>query len=124
MRKVQLIVDDINATATELASAYEASLEPFSPLFYTLVDQFPGEFDKYRLDEIVVGAIAPLVRRMVANWNPLREPTAFVSTFRAWQRALRVSSNEDKPPPAVDNYSSPAVTTTLVGVYVSSDSHF
>jgi len=92
------VANDINTTAKGLASIYEVSLEPFSPLFYILVDQYPREFEKYRLDEIVVAAIAPLVRRMVANWNPLEDPTALVSTFRTWRRALRVSPHEEKSP--------------------------
>jgi tuftelin-interacting protein 11 len=45
----------------ELASIYEVSLEPFSPLFHQLMDQYSAEFERYRLDEIVVAAIAPLV---------------------------------------------------------------
>lgn len=85
---------------------YEVSLEPFSPLFYGLVDQFTREFERYRLDEIVVAAIAPIVRRMVASWNPLEDPTAFVSTFRTWRRALRVNTEEVPSELQVDTYGS------------------
>lgn len=107
------MANDISTTAKDLASVYEVSLEPFSPLFYLLVDQYPREFEKYRLDEIVVAAIAPLVRRMVANWNPLEDPTAFVSTFRTWRRALRVNTQEEKPPSTqVDVYGSQTIRVT------------
>lgn len=61
MQKINLVVDDINNQAKQLASAYEISLDPFSPLFSKLLVQFPTEFDRYRLDEIVVAAIAPSV---------------------------------------------------------------
>jgi tuftelin-interacting protein 11 len=61
LQQVHLVIDDINMQAKELASVYEATLEPFSPLFYKLLEQFSREFDRYRLDEIVVAAIAPLV---------------------------------------------------------------
>ena len=61
LQQVHLVVDDIHAKAKELASVYEASLDPFSPYFEKLLSQFPQEFDKYRLDEIVVAAIAPTV---------------------------------------------------------------
>lgn len=116
------MANDINAKAKELASVYEVSLEPFSSLFYTLVDQFPREFERYRLDEIVVAAIAPLVRRMVTNWNPLEDPTAFVSTFRTWRRALRVNTADEKPPQTqVDVYGSKTIQTTPVILYVSNN---
>ena len=65
MQQINLVANDINSQAKELASAYEISLDPFSPLFSHLLVQFPSEFDKYRLDEIVVAAIAPLVSFLV-----------------------------------------------------------
>jgi tuftelin-interacting protein 11 len=58
---VQIAANEIDVKAKELASVYEVSLEPLSPLFYNLVEQFSNEFERYRLDEIVVAAIAPLV---------------------------------------------------------------
>lgn len=65
MQQINLVANDINSQAKELASAYEISLDPFSPLFSHLLVQFPSEFDKHRLDEIVVAAIAPLVSFLV-----------------------------------------------------------
>lgn len=55
-------MDDINVQAKEAASIYEATLEPFSASFDKLVGLYPNEFDRYRLDEIVIAAIAPVVR--------------------------------------------------------------
>ncbi|KAG5635788.1 hypothetical protein H0H81_010131 [Sphagnurus paluster] len=116
LQKVQIVANDIHAKSRELASMYELSLEPFSPLFYTLVDQFSREFERYRLDEIVVAAIAPLVRRMVINWNPLEDPTAFVSTFRTWRRALRVNTEEKAPESQVDIYGSKTIQIAAVSI--------
>ncbi|KAK7056344.1 hypothetical protein VNI00_002898 [Paramarasmius palmivorus] len=96
LQQVQLVASEIDSKAKEIGSLYEVSLEGFSPLFYKLMTEYEREFDKYRLDEVVVAAIAPLVRRMVSQWNPLENPTAFMSEFRNWRRALRV--NMDQPP--------------------------
>lgn len=63
LQQVHLVVDDIESQAKEMKSSYEASLEPFSANFEKLVGLYPNEFDRYRLDEIVVAAIAPVVRR-------------------------------------------------------------
>ncbi|KAK2463587.1 hypothetical protein APHAL10511_004338 [Amanita phalloides] len=98
LQQVSLVTNDIQSLSKELSSVYEISLEPFSPFIYKLVSQFSTELDLYQLDEIIVAAIAPLVRRMVANWNPLEDPSAFVSTFRSWRRVLRVKLTEDKLP--------------------------
>lgn len=114
LQQLQLVTKDINTKAKELASVYEVSLEPFSPLFYKLVDEFPREFEKYRLDEIVVAAIAPLVRRMVAAWTPLSDPAAFLSTFRNWRRALGVNSKEETPAQTqLDVYGSKTTAVTV-----------
>lgn len=41
---------------------------------------------------------------MVAQWNPLEEPTAFISTFRNWRQALKLGDAEEKPQGQVDVY--------------------
>ena len=61
LQQVHLVVDDINAQAKVAASTYEASLDPFSAHFEKLIGLYPAEFERYRLDEIVVAAIAPIV---------------------------------------------------------------
>ncbi len=45
-----------------MASMYESSLDAFSPNFEKLIGLYPNEFERYRLDEIVVAAISPTVR--------------------------------------------------------------
>ena len=104
LQQVQLLANDINTTAKELTSVYEVSLEPFSPHFQKLISEYSYEYDKYRLDEIVVAAIAPVVRRLVANWNPLEQPSSFLTTFRSWQRALKINDVEIPPKTQVDVY--------------------
>ena len=61
MQKVHLVCDDIQSMAKSLASSYEATLDPLSPHISQLVTTYPHEYDRYRLDEVVVAAIAPIV---------------------------------------------------------------
>ena len=127
LQQVSLVTKDIQSLSQELSSVYEISLEPFTPFVYKLVSQFSDEFDKYQLDEIIVAAIAPLVRRMVANWNPLEDPSTFASTFRSWRRALRVKTIEDKPPSTIINVYGrevPAASDPERYVYVCDCSQF
>ncbi|KAF7317000.1 G-patch domain-containing protein [Mycena chlorophos] len=119
LQQVQIVANDIEAKSKELTSIYEASLEEFSPLFYKLVENFSRELEKYRLDEIVVAAIAPLVRRVVSSWNPLAVPLELLTTFRNWKQALRVKAPEDAPPQTqVDIYGSKTVVAPEMYAYL------
>jgi tuftelin-interacting protein 11 len=62
LQQIHLITDDISVQAKEIASAYEPSLDIFSPNFEKLYGQYTKECERYRLDEVVVAAIAPTVR--------------------------------------------------------------
>ncbi|KAJ3520444.1 hypothetical protein NMY22_g12756 [Coprinellus aureogranulatus] len=104
LQQIQLVANEIQTISKDLASVYEVSLDPLSPHISRLVNQFPNEFDNYQLDEIVVASIAPLIRRMVASWNPLEDPSAFLSTFREWRRALKVDTEAPAPATQVDIY--------------------
>ena len=61
MQQMNIVVDEINTQSREAASMYEASLEPFSAGFDKLLGQHAKEFDRYRLDEVMIAAIAPVV---------------------------------------------------------------
>ena len=61
LQQIHLVVDDINSEAKRLSASYEPTLDPFSPSFDKLLGQFAGDFDRYRLDEVVVAAISPVV---------------------------------------------------------------
>jgi len=71
-----------------------------------LINEYTAEYDRYGLDEIVVGAIAPVLRRMIANWNPLEDPSLFLQTFRSWRRALKINEQPSLPESQVDVYGS------------------
>lgn len=95
LQRITLVTDEIGTKSKELSSTYEANLDDLSPLFSKLLVEFPAEFDKYHLDEIVVAAILPIVRRAVAQWNPLRDPSGLVSTLRGWKQALKVNAADE-----------------------------
>ena len=54
------------------------------------------ELEKYGLEEVLVAAVAPVVRRKVAGWDPLKEPREFISVFSEWRKALRVRGEEEE----------------------------
>ncbi|CDO68375.1 hypothetical protein BN946_scf184815.g22 [Trametes cinnabarina] len=113
LQQMNLVVDEINTQSREAVSTYEASLDPFNASFDKLLGQYAKEFDRYRLDEVVVAAIAPVVRRMLATWRPLEDPTAFTANFRAWRRALKMAAPEEKPQLQVQVYGSSTVISNV-----------
>ena len=56
---------------------------------------------------------------MVAQWRPLEEPTAFISTFRTWRRALKLGDMEEKSQMQVDVYGTQTFISPSSQVYVS-----
>ena len=97
---------------------YEVSLDVFSANFDKLLGLYPDAFDRYRLDEVVVAAIAPIVRRMLAQWQPLEDPTMFTGHFKQWRKAFRMSADETPPDAQVQVYGSSAVVAPPPAMYV------
>ncbi|KAJ3918762.1 GC-rich sequence DNA-binding factor-like protein-domain-containing protein [Lentinula edodes] len=117
LQQIHIVTNEIDAKAKELSADYDASLDQFSPLFYRLTSEFEPELDRYRLDEVVVGAITPLVRRIVAQWQPMEDPRVFISTFRNWRRALRFNvEDETLPETQVDIYGTKTVVSSPVQI--------
>ncbi|KAH9944970.1 TFP11-domain-containing protein [Epithele typhae] len=112
MQQMNIVVGEINEQARLAASVYEASLEPFVSGFDKLLGQHAREFDRYRMDEVVVAAIAPVIRRMLNQWKPLEEPTAFTSNFRLWRRALKMGGLNEAAPNQVQVYGNSTIVST------------
>ncbi|KAG8999433.1 hypothetical protein FRB94_006174 [Tulasnella sp. JGI-2019a] len=99
LQKVHIIVGEIKVTAQEVGSLNGPTLEPFIAGVETLCQTYEPEYEKYRLDEIVVAAIAPPLRRLLLEWVPLQDPIFVAPTLRKWRKALRMSAvkqNEDQ----------------------------
>lgn len=63
LQRVHLVVDEISAKAKAIALESDPGLklEQFTPYFDQLLMEYPGEYERYRLDEIIVASIAPTV---------------------------------------------------------------
>ncbi|KAF8587943.1 TFP11-domain-containing protein [Ramaria rubella] len=104
LQNVHLIVDEMQAKSQLSSGDYEHSMDVFSPYIEKLVTEFANEYHVYRLDEIVVAAIAPTVRLSLASWQPLHDPTLLTDVFRRWRRALKFTVTEEKADLEVDVY--------------------
>jgi len=109
LQNVHLIVDDIKTRSEQSSGDYEPSLEAFSPPIERLLTEFAQEYDQYHLDEIVVAAITPVVRRLLASWHPLEDSTLLVDSFRRWRRALKFTDLEQRNEMEVDIYGAQSI---------------
>jgi tuftelin-interacting protein 11 len=131
LQEVRLVADEIQSLSKELSSVYEATLDPLTPHVDKLITQYPQEYDRYRLDEIVVAAMAPIVsgsshnssrllltapfqvRRSMAGWQPFEEPDLLLDNFRLWRRALKTTEPPKPPEAQVGFYGAATVTTSV-----------
>lgn len=65
LQQIHTLVDDISSISKTLASSYEPSLEAFTEPFDRLLYDFKDEYVSMDLDEIVVGAMAPVVSKKI-----------------------------------------------------------
>lgn len=108
LQKVHIIVDEITSTAKEVETMPNPTLQPFSLAVSNLLVDYSPEYEKYKLDEIVVAAIAPVVssfcyvrcinlialrqmRRLLYDWKPLEDPDFMTTELRSWKKALVLS---------------------------------
>ncbi|KIY71893.1 TFP11-domain-containing protein [Cylindrobasidium torrendii FP15055 ss-10] len=106
LQQIQLVTNELQATAKNLSSSYEPALESFDPLIERLLRDFGREFAVYHLDQIIVGAIAPVARRLLQQWNPLQNPGYLVDILGKWTGALPVSQ-APKEETQVDAFGAP-----------------
>ncbi|QRV88943.1 Tuftelin-interacting protein 11 [Ceratobasidium sp. AG-Ba] len=115
LQRVHLVVDEISAKAKVVAREPEpqTALEQFTPYFDQLLMEYSGEYERHRLDEIVVASVAPTIRRAMAQWEPLNEPAAFTDIFRRWKKAFRLRPTVESTA-LITNDLRPTSSTTAV----------
>jgi tuftelin-interacting protein 11 len=69
-------------------------LQSLTPHVNRLLSDFAPEYDRYRLDELLVGAIAPFLRSEFIHWDPLQEPSKWTQILKEWNQALKMSERE------------------------------
>jgi tuftelin-interacting protein 11 len=72
LQRVHLVVDEISAKAKAITQEPEpgSKLGEFTPYFDQLLMEYSGEYEMYRLDEIVVASITPAVSTLFAAGDP------------------------------------------------------
>ncbi|KAH7096395.1 TFP11-domain-containing protein [Auriculariales sp. MPI-PUGE-AT-0066] len=115
LQNIHLVIDNVSTKAQEANSAYELKLDIFTADFTRLAGEFPKEFAAYCLDQIVVAAFAPALRRTIMSWQPLQDPEAHELTtlLVQWLPALKMTVPEP-PSNELDVYGMPTNTKPVI----------
>ena len=95
LTKVQELVKTISILASEQSTKEHPSLSTLADSFNALLDDYSTEYASEQLDEVVVGAIAQVMRRSFADWEPF-DPSSdiLLSSLKAWKRAYNLPTAE------------------------------
>jgi tuftelin-interacting protein 11 len=95
LTKVQELVKTISTLAVEQSAQEHPSLLPLANSFNDLLDNYSAEYASEQLDEVIVGAIAQVMRRPFSDWEPF-DPSSdiLLSSLKTWKRVYNLSTPE------------------------------
>nr|ODN90675.1 hypothetical protein L203_01786 [Cryptococcus depauperatus CBS 7841] len=98
LRQVQVLINDIRATAEQQLSSRDASLEPFAGSFNSLINDYKDEYKSLSLDDVVVGAISQVMRDALTDWQPFDITSdVLCSSLETWRIAYNLPhGNQDE----------------------------
>ncbi|GAA6037203.1 hypothetical protein JCM8097_008617 [Rhodosporidiobolus ruineniae] len=79
----------------------EDVLRKFEVPFERLLDEFAEEFVEMGLDEVVVAALTPILRRLWTSWDPLTSPTYLISSLKPLRKHFRIDAHLANPTDAL-----------------------
>ncbi|KAL9935003.1 hypothetical protein V8E36_006079 [Tilletia maclaganii] len=77
------------SSSLDATGAEDAVLDAFDPIVARILNDHRSDVQKYGLDEAVVGAIAPMVKRSLRHWDPFSQPSCLTAHFLRWQDVLQ-----------------------------------
>lgn len=100
LERVKLLERETNelfsAAVMTPADLAKAALSPFENDFDALYGEYNDEYLGMRLDEAVVGTIAPFMRRLWQEWDPLADPSFTVAELKRWRRHFLIDKAQQK----------------------------
>ncbi|KAK9233935.1 GC-rich sequence DNA-binding factor-like protein-domain-containing protein [Lipomyces kononenkoae] len=93
LARIVEIVNSLHLMAQESESSGKdplARLEDVCRKLEILQFQYPEEIEKLRLDDMAVAALHPILRQLIAPWDPLADHTYLQEYFMRCQTVLRI----------------------------------
>ncbi|GAA6003180.1 mRNA splicing protein SPP382 [Rhodotorula paludigena] len=118
-------VRELESEAVELCRALEGQgdeavkpeevLGRFEDEFDRLLGEFAGEYEEMGLDEVVVGAITPVLRRLWQSWDPLASPSYTVSQLKRFRKLFLIDKH------AIPSTAEPSKELDVYGAQAQAD---
>ncbi|KAG0339325.1 hypothetical protein BG004_006867 [Podila humilis] len=95
--KCSTIANEIRQTTSNTTgeNAVEVQESYITDAFKEPFDLFAGlyfeEYQQYELDQVFVSALQDSFKRLLKDWNVIKNPTLGASLFKKWQKLLRMS---------------------------------
>lgn len=96
LRVVVSLAKEMEIMGKESMVEGSLDLQSFRPLVERLEKLTPQQLEQYSLDEAVVGAITPTVKRVLGNWLPLEDAHGLCETFKRWQKILKADYTQQE----------------------------
>lgn len=88
----------VRAIEEKVQISRKTGADPLNDLadeFNTLLSDYREQYDEYDLDEVVVGAIAQLLKDAFRRWDPLDDRDgSLLEQLQTWRKAYRYSEAE------------------------------
>lgn len=84
------LVRHIELVGRQSEASPKIALSSFDDPVEQIITRYRDVISEFHLDEAIVGAIVPLLRRQWAQWQPLQEPKLGTNHFTKWKDALRI----------------------------------
>jgi len=89
------LVLQIEKLGKESQTNSDLGLSSFDGFVNRILAEYKGAIGEFRLDEAIVGAIVPTLRKQWTQWEPLKEPELVTNHLHKWKDALRVDFESD-----------------------------
>ncbi|TIC45488.1 TFP11-domain-containing protein [Wallemia mellicola] len=92
MKSIEIAIESLEKVSKEISTLSTPILDLFTEPIVNLVRNYSKEYEEYRLDEAVVGAIAPSFKLLIGRWMPLSDDesssTNWIGELRKWKKGL------------------------------------
>ncbi|KAL7421203.1 hypothetical protein Q5752_004088 [Cryptotrichosporon argae] len=93
---VQELAKSIQALTFTEAAKPDPSLKPLTESFEALLSMYKDEYKSLALDEVLVGAIAQILRSVFATWNPFDlSSDVLLSSLKQWRHAYNLPQPDE-----------------------------
>ncbi|KAG0303505.1 hypothetical protein BGZ98_006575 [Dissophora globulifera] len=76
--------DAVDIKESYIIAAFQEPFDQLSGIYYV-------EYELYQLDQVVIAALQESFRRLLKDWDVLKDPTLGAGLFKTWRKLLKMS---------------------------------